>query len=79
MNTKEIVLELLQVKYTIPKEKDLTTFNYIEEGFIDSLGVIKFICDIEETFNIEFTDEEVMSDKFQVVGYLIELIEKKMS
>lgn len=78
MSVKESVLNLLQVKYTIPLDKDVQTLNYIEEGYVDSLGVIKFVCDIEDQFNIEFTDDEIMSDDFQIVGKLITLVEEKM-
>lgn len=78
MSVKENILNLLQVKYSIPSDKDIQTLNYMEEGYIDSLGVIKFICDMEDQFNIEFSDDEIMSDEFQIVGKLITLIEKKM-
>lgn len=78
MEIKEKVLELLQVKYTLPQNIDLDQFNYIEEGYVDSLATIKFVCDLEEIFSIEFSDDEVMSDDFQIIGKLITLIEKKV-
>lgn len=78
MDVKETILNLLQVKYTIPPETDLNDLNYLEEGFVDSLGLIKFICELEEVFKIEFTDEELSLDDFQNVQKLINLVEGKI-
>ena len=74
---KNFVIDYIQREYTVPEEIDILALNYIEEGYIDSLGLLQFIATIEDEFGIEFTDEELASSKIQVVGALIEIIESK--
>lgn len=78
MNVSEFVLRALQKEYTIDKTIDLETFNYVENGYVDSLGIIQFVCEIEDEFGITFSDEELASSSFQIVGKLIRLIEGKI-
>lgn len=77
MNITNTILEMIQKKYTLEENIDLENFNYIESGYIDSLGIIQFIAEIEDTFQIEFSDAELLSPSFKVVGTLIKLIENK--
>ncbi|MFJ7408990.1 MULTISPECIES: acyl carrier protein [unclassified Lysinibacillus] len=79
MNITDYILSALQEKHTIEDMTDLNNLNYVQEGYIDSFGIIQFVCDIEEHFDITFSDEEMMSDEFQVVGKLINLIEQKIN
>lgn len=75
---KEYILELLQKNYTIDDDVDVDNLNFIEEGYVTSLGLIQFIIDLEEKFKIKFTDDELYSEDLKVVGKLVDLIEKKM-
>lgn len=75
---KEYILELLQKNCTIEDDVDIDNLNYIEEGYVTSLGLIQFMIELEEKFNIRFTDDELYSEDIRVVGSLAELIEKKM-
>lgn len=78
MSVKEYVLSALQEKYSIDDTVNLDTLNYIEEGYVDSFGIFQFVSDLEEEFSIEFSDEEIMSEDFRVVGKLISIVENKL-
>lgn len=75
---KEFVTEYIQREYTVAEDVDIMTLNYIEAGYIDSMGLLQFIATIEDEFNISFTDEEMSSPDIKVVGSLITMIEKKV-
>lgn len=77
-NVQKFVEEYIQREYTVPRNVDIKELNYIEAGYIDSLGLIQFIATIEDEFNIEFSDEELESSDIKIVGKLIALIERKM-
>ena len=77
-DVKEYILDALQREYSFPEGVDLNKFNYVEEGFMDSLGLLQFIAELEDEFNIEFTDAELESPDFKLVGPLCELVESKM-
>lgn len=78
MEVRDIVIRELQKKTEIENVDNIDNINYIEDGYIDSLGIIQFIVTLEETFDIEFTNEEVDSDEFKRVGDLIKIIERKI-
>ncbi len=75
---QEFILEYIQREYTVSEEIDIMTLNYIESGYIDSLGLLQFIATLEDEFEIEFSDEELQTEDIKVVGNLIELIESKI-
>lgn len=78
MKVSDFILTTLQKKYTIDKNIDIDTLNYVESGYVDSLGIIQFIVEIEDEFGIVFTDEEVADPSFKIVGELINLVERKV-
>lgn len=78
MKIKETVLSLLQKEYSFPPDVDLDTFNYMESGFVDSIGIIQFIAELQDIFSIEFTDDETISPEFSTVGGVIRIIEEKV-
>ncbi len=78
MGVSEFILKLLQKKYSIERDIDIDTLNYVESGYVDSLGIIQFVFEIEDEFGIEFSDEELAAPSFKIVGELIKLIERKV-
>lgn len=74
---REYVLDALQREYTFKAGVDVDSINYIEEGYMDSLGLLQFIVELEDEFGITFTEEELASPEFRKVGSLIALIEEK--
>lgn len=77
-NIKEFVTEYIQREYTVADDIDIMTLNYVESGYVDSMGLIQFIATIEDEFSIEFEDEDLENPEIKIVGKLIELIERKM-
>ena len=78
-NIKEFVVDYIQREYTISEDIDIMALNYVESGYIDSLGLIQFIATIEDEFSIEFTNEELASDEVRVVGELVKMIYNKQN
>lgn len=77
-NVSVFVLSALQKKHSIDESVDVFSLNYVESGYVDSLGIIQFVCEIEDEFGITFSDEEISSSSFHIVGELINLIERKL-
>ena len=72
------ILALLQRKGALPPGFTDST-DYIDEGIVDSLAIIKFIVDLEQGFDIELTDEDIESPDFRTVAGLTALIAAKGS
>lgn len=50
----------------------------LEQGIIDSMGVMTLITFIEETFNIEIIEEDVVPENFQSLKAMVNLVEQKI-
>lgn len=60
-------------KKTLDPDEDL-----LEQGIIDSLGLMKMIDFIEKTFSIKISDEEIVPDNFQSLNSMVKLVEQLM-
>ena len=75
---KDFIVDYIQREYTIPDDIDIMSLNYVEEGYVDSLGLIQFIAMIEDEFGITFSDDELASPDVKVVGKMVDLVTSKM-
>lgn len=76
---KEFVTEYIQREYTVPEDVDIMTLDYIEAGYIDSMGFIQFVSTIEDEFDIEFEVEDIENPDMKIVGKLIDFISTKVA
>ncbi len=51
--------------------------NYFVAGYIDSFGFIALMSAVEETFHIQFTNEEFANPAISTIHGLTELLRKK--
>lgn len=56
-----------------------TDASLIEEGILDSTGVIELVAFIEETFNIRVEDEEIIPDNLDSINKLVHFIQPKLA
>lgn len=75
---KNFIIDYIQREYTITDDTDIMKLNYVESGYIDSIGLIQFIAVLEDEFGISFTDDELTDPRIFVVGELISMIVSKM-
>lgn len=76
---KSFVLKLIEKKAKLPKDIVVDTFNFVDTGYVDSLGIIKFVVDIESHFDIEITDTDIESQEFRTVGGIVSIISGKIA
>jgi len=75
---RSFVRELLEKKSRLPKGFDDTT-DFIQTGIMDSIGIIKFILELESRFDIEITDTDIESDEFRSIQGLVAMIHRKVT
>lgn len=51
--------------------------SFLEEGIVDSTGVLELVMFVEETFNITVQDEEIVPENFDSVSQLAAYIHRK--
>ncbi|MCK7547018.1 acyl carrier protein [Marinobacter koreensis] len=74
-----VVCKALESRGPLPSDNDITNYDYIAGGLVDSLSLLGFIVGLEETFNIAFSDSDFDSAEFRTVGGLANLIARKRS
>ncbi len=53
--------------------------SFLQEGIIDSVGVLELVLFVEETFGVEVNDQEIIPDNFDSVDKLASYIRSKMA
>ena len=51
--------------------------SFLEEGIVDSTGVLELVMFVEETFNITVEDPEIVPENFDSVGQLAAYVRRK--
>jgi len=65
--------EMFRKKGNDEMEDDI---NLLESGIIDSLGLIRLIEYLENTFSLNIPDEEVLAENFESMSAIVALIVK---
>lgn len=69
------VLKKIQKKGKIPDTTSCLAFDYRRTGYIDSIGIMKFVLEIEAEFEIEISEADMESPAFNTIGGLVAIIE----
>ena len=77
-SVKKYILQLLEQKGPLPESRLVDDYRFLDTGHIDSIGLIKFIVNIENKYDIEFSDQDILQDNFRTVQGLCELIDEKI-
>jgi acyl carrier protein len=51
--------------------------SFLEAGVVDSLGVVELVSFVEETYNIEVPDDDIVPDNFDSVDNLAGYISRR--
>ena len=51
--------------------------SFLEEGIVDSQGIMELVLFVEDEFGIQIEDEEIIPDNFDSVSQLAEYIRRK--
>jgi acyl carrier protein len=52
--------------------------SFLDEGIVDSTGVVELVLFVEEKFGISVNDEEIVPDNFDSVNRLAAYIQQKL-
>jgi len=64
--------------YTSDEGRLNNTDSFLEDGIVDSTGILELLMFVEETFGIEVADEEVLPDNFDSVERLRNYVQSKL-
>jgi len=76
---KHFVINAIEKKSKLPADCEIDSFNYVDSGYVDSMGMVKFVLSIEAEFDIELASADMESPEFKTIGGLIEIIKSKIA
>lgn len=62
----------LDPQFALASTEDLSTYGF------DSLRSVELIVDLEEHFDIEFDDEELLFNNFSTIDKIVEMVSNKL-
>ena len=72
--SKEKIIRWLLEFLKIEKKKSLIKKNFMNENYIDSLGIMKMISSLEKKFNFKFKKKDYNDPRFQIIEGLSEIV-----
>lgn len=51
----------------------------LDQGIVDSMGVLEIVTFVESEFDVTLTDDELMSDHFESIASISKLIHSKIT
>ena len=80
MDIKDCIKQFIQTEILYDKEKvaleDSTPL--IDSGIVDSLGIVKLLAFLEETYAIRMNEDELIPENFESIEVIFLLVEKKI-
>jgi acyl carrier protein len=77
-NYKELIRDFIVDNFLFGNAEKLDTNTPLfEKGIIDSTGVLELLAFIEENFNIQVSDEELVQSNFSSISAIEKLIQSK--
>lgn len=77
MHVDSFVMHLLERKGRLPVDFDDQS-DFIAAGIIDSIGIIKFVLEIEQKFDVEISDQDIASEHFRTIRGVSNLVQRKL-
>jgi acyl carrier protein len=69
---------LANFMYTDDKSKLTSELSLIDNGIVDSTGVLELVGFIEETFAVKVDDADLVPDNFDSLGKITAYIQRKL-
>ena len=80
MNIKDLIKQFIhtEIVYEQGNIRLEDTTQLLDEGIIDSLGIMKLLAFLEKTFSIRMNEDELIPENFGSIEIISFLVEKKI-
>ncbi len=79
MKNNNIVRNFIIENFLFEEDKNLKEdTSFLENGIIDSTGILELVTFLEETFEIEVEDEELIPENLDSISNVVQYIQTKL-
>jgi acyl carrier protein len=75
--TRQLIDAICQINVTVSADRVPVDEPLIKAGILDSFGFVQLIVRIENDFNLEVADEDIIDDNFGTLGKMAAFIGRK--
>lgn len=75
METSEVLRTFIRESFFVENFDDAASF--LRTGIIDSMGMLQLVAFVEDRFEIELTDDEIVPANFDSLAQLTAFIERR--
>jgi len=75
--THQLIDAVCEINVTVSADRVPVDGSLIKAGILDSFGFVQLIVRIENDFNFEVADEEIIDDNFGTLGKMAAFIGRK--
>ncbi len=76
--TQAAIREFILDKFPVARGREMTDDDsLLEQGTVDSLGVLEIVGFLEQQFGITLTDDEMVADHFDSIASMARLVRQK--
>ena len=61
-----------------PDENFTSETSFLEEGIIDSTGILELVTFLEETYEIQIEDEELVPENLDSINNVVQFLKRKL-
>ena len=71
------ILQYVKTNFPIKDGEINKNSSLIDEGIVDSMNIIQLICYIEEKYNLNFTEEDMLNEHLVTTSGLAQIVLEK--
>ena len=80
LSTIDAIRDFINEQFPLARQKALSdTDSLLHDGLIDSMGTLDVVMFLEETFEIELDDDDLVMDNFASIRRLAEFTDSKLT
>ena len=77
-NMEKLIEEYIAKEFLFDKPRVVLEGNLVEEGVVDSLGIMVLISYVEKEFGAEIKPEDVVVENFETVAAIARLVSQRI-
>lgn len=76
-NVEQEITDYIVQEFLHDRPRDLAAGNLVEEGVVDSLGIMTLIAFVEKQFGARIRPEDVVVENFSTVAAIAQLVRQR--
>jgi acyl carrier protein len=72
------IIGFLEERSELPpgSDEERAAIAYVDAGYIDSIGIVELVVELESEYGIRFEPDELQSPEFRTIGGLAGMVER---